>query len=62
MLSDEDIQTIKSVYKKALRQRKHNVILKLHIKVQGLLNTKTDLQPVDFIDTIIKDYNYYTQQ
>jgi len=62
MLSDEDIQTIKKVYKDALRHRKHNIILKLHIKVQGLLNTKTDLQPTDFIDTVIKDYNYYTQQ
>ena len=62
MLSDEDIQTIKSVYKNALRKRKHHIILKLHVKVLGLLNTKTDLKPMDFIDTVIKDYNYYTQQ
>lgn len=62
LLSDEDIQTIKSVYKNALKNRKHNIILKLHVKVLGLLNTKTDLKPIDFIETVIKDYNYYTQQ
>jgi uncharacterized RDD family membrane protein YckC len=62
VLSDSDIQTIKNVYKNALRKRKHNIILKLHIKVQGLLNVKTDLKPVDFINKVIADYNYYTQQ
>ncbi len=61
-LSDTDIQTIKSIYTKAKKTGNHKIILKLHIKVTELLELKTDMQPIDFIDVVIKDYNYYTQQ
>ena len=61
-LSDTDIQTIKSMYTKAKRSGNHKIILKLHVKVTELLELKTDMQPIDFIDVVINDYNYYTQQ
>jgi len=61
-LNDTDIQTIKNLYTKAKRTGNHKVILKLHVKVTDLLDIKTDMKPIDFIDVIIKDYNYYTQQ
>ncbi|PHR74684.1 MAG: transporter [Lutibacter sp.] len=61
-LSDTDIQTIKGLYTKAKKNGNHNVILKLHMKVTELLELKTEMQPIDFIDVVIKDYNYYTQQ
>jgi uncharacterized RDD family membrane protein YckC len=61
-LSDSDIQTIKSLYKKSMRTRNHKVILKLHLKIIELTGIKTEMQPTDFVDTVIKDYNYYTQQ
>lgn len=60
-LTDTDIQTIKNIYTKSKRTDNHKVILKLHIKIIDLLDIKTDIQPFDFIDIIIKDYNYYTQ-
>jgi len=60
-LSDTDIQTIKNLYIKAKRTKNHQVILKLHVKIIDFLDVKTDIQPIDFIDIIIKDYNYYTQ-
>ncbi len=61
-LTDTDIQTIKNMYTNALKTKNHKVILKLHVKVTELLTIKTDLKPIDFIRTVIKDYNYYTQQ
>lgn len=61
-LTDADIQTIKNLYTKAKKYGNHKVILKLHLKVTELLDLKTDMQPIDFIGVIIKDYNYYTQQ
>ncbi len=60
-LTDTDIQTIKSLYNKSKRSRNSKIILKLHVKIIDLLDIKTELQPADFIDIIIKDYNYYTQ-
>jgi uncharacterized RDD family membrane protein YckC len=61
MLTDVDIRTIKEVYTKSVRKRDHKIILKLHIKVIEITGIKTDMKPMEFIDTVIKDYNYYTQ-
>ncbi|PCI12054.1 MAG: transporter [Flavobacteriaceae bacterium] len=60
-LSDSDIQTIKNLYLKAKREGNHKVILKINIKLTELLDANPEEQPIDFIATVIKDYNYYTQ-
>ncbi|RPD94492.1 RDD family protein [Aureibaculum marinum] len=62
MLSDRDIQSIKELYKSAIKKRNHSVINKLHQKIIDITDIKTDLKPIDFVDKVIKDYNYYTQQ
>lgn len=62
MLSDKDIQTIKELYRKAKYSNNHKIILKLHTKIMELTNITTEQKPIDFVDTIIKDYNFYTQQ
>lgn len=62
ILTDTDIQTIKSVFYTAKKKGNHKVILKLHRKVEALTQIKSDLLPLDFIETILKDYSYYTQQ
>lgn len=62
LLSDMDIQTIKELYYKSKRKGNHQTIVKLHAKVIELTGITTELQPVDFVDVVIKDYNYYTQK
>jgi uncharacterized RDD family membrane protein YckC len=62
VLTDKDIRTIKSVYYQAKRKRNHQVIMKLHAKVVTLTQIKSDLKAMEFIDTLLKDYSYYTQQ
>ncbi len=62
VLSDRDIQTVKELYRKAIRTKNHRIVLKLDAKVKELTGIQTDQKPIDFIDTVIKDYNYYTQQ
>lgn len=61
-LSDSDIQTIKFLYRKAKITGNHKIILKLNTKILEITDIKTDLKPIDFVDVVIKDYNYYTQQ
>ncbi len=61
-LSDSDIQTIKQLYKKAKRNGNHKIILKLYVKIIDITGIKTELKPIDFVDVVINDYNYYTQQ
>ena len=62
VLTDTDIQTIKSVYNSAKKKRNHKVLMKLHAKIVDLTQIKSDLRAIDFIETVLKDYSYYTQE
>ncbi|NVK51458.1 MAG: RDD family protein [Flavobacteriaceae bacterium] len=62
VLTDNDIQTIKNVYDTAKKKRNHAVIIKLHAKVLTLTQIKSDLKAMELIETVLKDYSYYTQQ
>ena len=61
LFKDPEIQTIKNLYDDAKRKGNHKVILKLFIKVKDIMEVEPLEQPMVFIDTVIKDYNYYTQ-
>ena len=62
ILRDTDIQTIKNVYYSAKNNHNHEVISKLQLKIIALTQIKSDLTAMDFIETVLKDYAYYTQQ
>ena len=62
VFSDREIQTIKSVFMEAKRMGNHNVILKLAKQVTTVMEATTEETPIKFLDTVIKDYNFYTQQ
>lgn len=62
MLNDNDIQTIKELYRKALHRENHNTIIKLNDKIINITGITTDMKPLEFVNTVILDYNYYTQQ
>ena len=62
VFSDREIQTIKSVFMEAKRMGNHNVILKLAKQVTTVMDATTEETPIKFLDTVIKDYNFYTQQ
>lgn len=61
VFSDSEIQTIKNVYTNAKYGGNHNVILKLSNKVATVMEVTFEETPMVFIDKVIKDYNYYTQ-
>jgi len=62
LLSDNDIQIIKNLYQKSVRRGDHNIILRLHDKILKLTDIKTAQKPIEFVETVIKDYNYFTQK
>lgn len=62
VFSDREMQTIKSVFIEAKRMGSHNVILKLAKQVTTVMEATTEETPIRFLDTVIMDYNYYTQQ
>lgn len=61
VFNDSEMQTIKNLFQQARYNNNHNVILKLSIRVSKVMEVSFETTPITFIDTVIKDYNYYTQ-
>jgi uncharacterized RDD family membrane protein YckC len=62
VFDDREMQTIKELYDKARRNGDHQIIVSLSNKIKEVTQISTETKPIDFVDKIIKDYNYYTQQ
>lgn len=56
-LSDNDINTIKSVLIQS-KGRVNDTSLRVEYKIKDVLNIKSDLYTLDFLDKLIEDYNY----
>ena len=62
VLSDKDVQEIKNIYIDALKNANFGVIRSLSAKVSELLKVVPEGNASDFLKTVLRDYNYYTQQ
>jgi len=62
ILKDKDIQNIKAMYRSARYRGNHQIILSLSKKISELLEITPEERPMEFVEIIITDYNYYTQQ
>ncbi|MGA8852772.1 MAG: RDD family protein [Christiangramia sp.] len=62
ILSDNDVQEIKNLYQKARIEGEHHIILSLSKKIAELMDVQQEEKPVDFVQRVINDYNYYTRQ
>ncbi|WP_273567582.1 RDD family protein [Maribacter halichondriae] len=62
IFKDREMQTIKELFDSAKRNGDHNVILSLSNRIKKVTDITSDLKPIEFVDIVIKDYNFYTQQ
>jgi uncharacterized RDD family membrane protein YckC len=61
-LSDNDLRIIKETYKTAVRHNDFKTLIKLRSKILEVTDIKSiHKSDIEFIDTVLKDYNYYTQ-
>lgn len=61
-LSDNDVRIIKETYETSYQTADFDMILKLQHKIETVTGIKsTSLNATSFVDTVLKDYNYYTQ-
>ena len=61
-LTDNDVRIIKETYENALKGTDFDMIARLQRKVEQVTGIKSVSQnPTAFIDTVLKDYNFYTQ-
>ena len=62
IFKDREMQTIKELFDAAKRNGDYNVILSLSNQIKKLTDISSELKPIDFVEIVIKDYNYYTQR
>ncbi|MDG1572572.1 RDD family protein [Robiginitalea sp. M366] len=60
-LSDRDVRLIKEIYGVARRSGDYGTLKALREKVEGLLQTGSDLYDKPYLDAVLKDYSYYTR-
>ncbi len=61
MLNDKDMQMIKTLYDEARYKGNHNIIVNLNDRLVKIMQVEPKEKPIDFVNRVIKDYNYYTQ-
>jgi len=62
LFKDSEMQTVKNLYDEARLKGQHNIILSLHNRLIEVMQIEPTQKPIDFVDTVLKDYNYYTQR
>ena len=61
VFTDAEMSTIKTLFWEAKYNGSHGVVLKLTKQLSKVMEITPDETPIAFVDKVIKDYNYYTQ-
>lgn len=61
-LTDKDVRLIKETYQIAVRSNDYKTLNALRVKVESIIGGHSDYYDKQYIDTVLKDYNYYTQR
>lgn len=62
IFTDLEIQDIKRLYKDAKQQHDAQIMHSLATKITTVLAIENEENPTTFVEKVITDYNYYTQQ
>lgn len=61
-LTDKDVRLAKEAYLIAKKSRDYKTLKILREKIETVLEVQSELYDEQFIDTVLKDYNHFTQQ
>ncbi|TLP81653.1 RDD family protein [Maribacter sp. ACAM166] len=62
LMTDRDIRLIKETFNLAKRSNDFKTLRALRDKVDSILQTNSNLYDMAYLDTVLKDYNYFTQK
>lgn len=57
-LSDRDMNIIKSIFTSANKRKDYILATRTADKIKGILQIRSDEDVIDFLETLLKDYNY----
>ncbi|GHC53359.1 RDD family protein [Ulvibacter litoralis] len=60
-LTDKDVRVIKETYLIAIKGNDYKTLNALRKKIESILEVSSKYYDRQFIETVLKDYNYYTQ-
>lgn len=61
-LSDKDINTLKGIIETVKRKSDYDMSMRIAERIKAKLVISSDLDSLDFLETLLKDYNYYTSK
>ncbi len=59
-LTDRDINTLKTIIVTVRKNNDHEMARRIAQRIQSKINIQTDEYPLDFLETLLIDYNYYS--
>ncbi len=57
-LSDNDINTIKTVLTQARKNHNHDICTRVEYKIKDVLKIESNLSSIDFLEKLLEDYNF----
>ena len=57
-LSDNDINTIKTVLTQARKNNNHDICMRVEYKIKEVLKVESKLSSIDFLEKLLEDYNF----
>jgi uncharacterized RDD family membrane protein YckC len=58
-LSDKDINTLKSIIDSVRKSRDYDLSMRIAERIKSRLHMESDQDSLEFLETLLKDYNYY---
>jgi len=59
-LSDRDINTLKTIIETVKKENDHETARKIAQRIQTKINITTEQYPLEFLESLLMDYNYYS--
>lgn len=59
-LSDRDVNTLKSIIIASRKRKDYDLSFRIAERIKSKLEIKSTEEPIDFLETLLKDYNYYS--
>lgn len=59
-LSDRDINTLKSIIESVRKKNDYQLAMKIGDRIKSKLKMESDQDSIEFLQTLLKDYNYYS--
>ncbi|HXB44611.1 MAG TPA: RDD family protein [Puia sp.] len=60
LLSDKDVNTLKSIIGTVKKNSNYDLSMRIAERIKSKLAIQSDQDSLDFLETLLKDYNYYT--